>query len=72
MSSEKKWVDRDHYRVTSEDQKTSWLYKANGGLLGPDNCIEVADHHANGTTTAYEYDGGFLKSLFDGGRGKKK
>jgi hypothetical protein len=72
MSSEKKWVDEDHYRVTSDDGKTSWLYEADGSLLGTDTCIEVADHHSDGTTTAYEHEHGFMKSLFDGGRGKKK
>ena len=72
MSSEKQWVDENHYRVTSDDGKTSWLYEADGGFFGPDTCVEVADHHGNGTTTAYEYEYGLLNNLVDGGRGTEK
>lgn len=64
-------VDKNHHRDTSDDGKTSYLYK-DGSLISPDTCIEVADHHSDGTTTAYKYDGGFLNSLFHGGRGEKK
>lgn len=67
----KSHIDEDHYRVTFDDGKTSRVYEK-GGLFGPDKCIEVADHHADETTTAYEYDGSLLGSLLDGGRGKKK
>jgi hypothetical protein len=57
--SDTNWVDKDHYRVTSDDSRTSYLYKADGGLFGPDTCEEVAEHHSDGTTDAYEHDNSF-------------
>lgn len=69
--SEKHWVDRNHYRTVSEDGKTSYLFKADGGLFHPDTCEEIADHHSDGTTTAYKSDNSLL-SLNGGGRGERK
>ena len=63
----KDWVDEDHYRVTSDDGKSSVLYEADGGLFGPDTVVEVADHHSDGTTDAYE-----PLSPLVGGRGDHK
>ncbi|MBT4731190.1 hypothetical protein HOB87_04405 [Candidatus Woesearchaeota archaeon] len=51
MSKNISWVDNNHYRSTSDDGKTSYLYKA-GNLS--DTCIEIAEHHDDGTTDAYK------------------
>lgn len=67
----KSWVDKNHYRSTSDDGSTSYLYEVSG-IMGTSTCVEVADHHDDGTTTAYEYDPSFRASLFSGGRGSKK
>lgn len=62
-----------HIRSTSDNGKTSWLYEVNKGIMGgKGSCVEVADHHDDGTTTAYEHEEGFLADLFHGGRGAKK
>jgi len=66
-----------HIRDTSDDGRTSWLYEVNQGLglliSGPKGpCVEVAEHHEDGTTTAYEYDGSIIGMLFHGGKGKRK
>lgn len=63
--SEKHWVDDNHYRIVSDDGRTSRLYEADGGLFGPDTCVEVADHDTDGTTVAYEP----TDPLFTNGRG---
>jgi len=70
--SKKTWVDSDHYRVTSDDGRSSRLYNS-PGWFRPDTCVEVADHHSDGTTTAYE-PASFVQSLLNGGddRGSKK
>lgn len=72
-------VNNKQYRTVSSDGKTSHLYEADTSLLGSfglgfDKCIEVADHHSDGTTTAHEreHEHGFLNNIFYGGRGKKK
>lgn len=70
--SKKHWVDKEHYRTVSNDGKQSWLHKADGGLFGPDTCVEVADHHEDGTTSAYEYDSSITGQIFFGGKGKEK
>lgn len=70
--AEKHWIDANHYRVVSEDGKTSWVYEADGSLFGTDTCIEVADHNIDGTTTAHNYEYGIMNSLTNGGRGDKK
>jgi len=70
MSSEKHWVDKNHYRVTSDDGKTSYLYEVSG-ILCTSHCVEIAKHHSDGTTDAYEV-GGVLDSLCGDGTGKKK
>jgi hypothetical protein len=72
MTNKKEWVDREHYRVTTEGGRRSYLYKANLGLFSSDTCVEVADHHSNGTTDAYEPDTSIIGGLFNGCRGKKK
>ncbi len=72
MSSERHYVDDNHYRTVSDDGKTSWLYEHDGGLWGSSHCIEVSEHHSDGTTKAYDYDGSFLGSLFHGGKGDSK
>lgn len=68
--SEKHWVDNNHYRTVSDDGKTSYLYEVSG-ILCESHCVEIADHHSDGSTTAYEV-GGLLDSIFSGGRGAKK
>jgi hypothetical protein len=62
------WVDDNHYRDTSEDGKTSYLYEA--GTFS-DTPVEIAEHHSDGSTTAYEV-GGILDSIFNGGKGDQK
>ena len=71
LVGEKHWVDKDHYRVVSGDGTRSWLYKADGGMLGWDTCVEVATHSGD-TTRAYEYDGSLIGELLHGNRGKPK
>ena len=71
MSREKRWVDSNHYRVVSDDGSKSWLYEVSG-LFGSSHCVEVAHHHDDGTTTAYEA-GGVMDSIFHSdGRGRPK
>ncbi len=72
LMAEKHWIDDNHYREVSEDGKTSWVYKADGGLFSTDTCIEVADHRDDGTTVAHNYEYGIMNSLIYGGRGDKK
>jgi len=67
---ERSWVDSKHYRETSSDGRQSYLYEA-GGLLSPSILVEIADHHPDGTTTAYE-PGGIIDTLFGDGKGQKK
>ncbi len=63
------WVDKNHVRVTSDDGSKSYLYKSDGWTR---NCVEVADHHSDGTTDAYEPDTSIVGGLFHGGKGKHK
>ncbi|MCZ7652538.1 MAG: hypothetical protein M5U13_15755 [Thermoanaerobaculia bacterium] len=72
MGSKKHWVDRDHYRTVSDDGRRSVLHKANHGILGIDYPEEVAIHHEDGTTTAYEYDYSLFGFFFGDGRGRRK
>ncbi len=72
MSSDKHWIDKNHYREVSDDGETSYVYKANNDLFFPDPCVEIAKHHSDGTTTAYEYDNSIFGSIFHGSRGDKK
>lgn len=71
MSTKKSQVDKKHYRKTSDDGKRSYLYRKSDNPLGLDACVEVADHHEDGTTTAYER-GNLFDFFFNGDRGKKK
>ena len=68
--SKRSRVDSNHVRVTSDDGRRSYLYEVDA--LGPDVCKEVADHHKDGTTTAYEADNSFVGALFWGGKGRRK
>ncbi len=50
-----------HIRVTTPDGTQSRLYEVSYGLWdnkGP--CVEVTDHHADGTSSSYEYDAGIF------------
>jgi hypothetical protein len=62
-------VDADHVRVTSDDGRSSALYEVSA--LGERVLVEVADHHADGTTEAYESNS-TRGLLFDDGRGARK
>lgn len=55
--------------LETDDGKESWLYESDGIS---DTCVEVADHHDDGTTTAYEHSNSVFDGLFSGGRGTKK
>ena len=70
MSDKKHWVDDDHYRTVSDDGKTSYLYEVKG-VFGISTCTEIAEHHDDGSTDAYEV-GGVLDSIFSGGKGNHK
>lgn len=67
--AKEKWVDKSHVRRTTDDGRKSYLYETNGLSK---KCVEVADHHPDGTTTAYECDNSIIGQLFFGGKGKKK
>jgi hypothetical protein len=73
-----KTVDENGYiRVTSDDGRTSRLYEPSSSLseaflMGHGRCIEVAVHHTDGTTTAYEYGGGLVNEILNDGRGAPK
>jgi len=59
MSREISWVDKDHYRSSSDGGRTSYLYEADKSFLGSiglgmDKCVEKAYHHEDGTTTSYK------------------
>ena len=47
--------DDGSVRVVSENGRKSWLFESEGLFGDLNNCIEVADHHEDGTTDAYEY-----------------
>lgn len=66
---EKEIVDSNHYRVTTDDGRKSYLYETDGWS---DHCIEVADHHEDGTTDAYEVDSSISGVFFHDGKGKHK
>ncbi len=67
-----------HVRVTSDDGRTSWLYEKDNSVVGEflgggrGRCVEVADHHKDGTTDAYGKDDSIIGELFFGGKGKHK
>ncbi|MEM9292134.1 MAG: hypothetical protein AAGD01_10675 [Acidobacteriota bacterium] len=62
--------DITHVRVTSKGGRSSWLYDHKPTVFGDGRgkCVEVADHHKDGTTTAYE----FKDQIFGSGKGKRK
>lgn len=62
----KSWVDSSHYRVTSENGEKSALYHYDNTRFGSDECVELATHHSDGCTTAYERDNS-VHGLFNGG-----
>lgn len=68
--SKKSWVDNNHYRTVSDNGDRSYLYEVSG-IMGTSTLVEIADHNDDGTTAAYEV-GGFLDSIFNGGKGAKK
>jgi hypothetical protein len=63
------WVDKNHFRRTSDDGRTSYLYRTDGWF---DYCEEIAEHHPDGTTDAYEVDDSILGQLFGSGKGSHK
>jgi hypothetical protein len=63
------WVDNNHYRETSDDGKTSYLYESDGLSS---HCVEVARHNDDGTTIATEADNSIVGQLFHGGMGAQK
>ena len=65
-------VDDSHYRITDDNKRTSRLYENSGNIFIPDDCVEVTDHHSNGTSTSYEADNSLWADFWFGGRGKKK
>ncbi len=68
MSSDKHWVDSSHYRTVSSDGKTSYLHESKEDFFSTDRIVEVAKHHSDGTTDAYEND----DSFFGSGHGSHK
>jgi hypothetical protein len=65
------WEDDTHYRTVSEDGKTSWRFESHAAeLFGTDICVEVTEHHGDGTSTAYEPPG-LLDSIL-GSHGPQK
>ena len=67
--SKKEWVDDNHYRETSDDGRRSYLWESNGWSS---NLEEVAEHHKDGTTDAYEADNSIIGSVFHGSKGNHK
>jgi hypothetical protein len=63
------WPDRNHVRVTSDDGRRSYLYETDGCSR---HCVEIADHHPDGTTRAYEVDMSLVSGLFHDCKGKEK
>lgn len=41
MSSEKHWVDDNHYRTVSDDGNTSYLYEVSG-IMCTSHCVEMS------------------------------
>jgi hypothetical protein len=75
--STKSWDENGYLRVTSDDGRRSYLYEPPETFIGKlfgghGDCIEVADHHKDGTTTAYEFESGFFNEIFNAGRGELK
>jgi hypothetical protein len=67
--TKRNWVDKTHYRETTEDGRKSYLYETNELTS---HCEEIADHHKDGTTDAYEVDDSIIGQLLYGGKGKHK
>ena len=65
-------IDDDHYRVTDDDGGSSRVYEIDTRPFCSDRCVQVAVHHRDGTTDAYEADHSFFGTLFHGGRGSHK
>jgi hypothetical protein len=64
MARDKHRIEDNHDRAVSDDGKRSYLYEVSG-ILRTSHCVEIAEHHSNGTSDAYEV-GGVLDSIFDG------
>ena len=69
---EKHWVDDEHYRIVSKNGKESLLYRAESGILGVDSIQEISEHRENGTTQAYEFEGGILWTILSDNKGRAK
>lgn len=72
MGWAKSWDENGYMRETNEEGTVSYLYEPTKGFFetltkSHGRCIEVADHHKDGTTTAYEYKPGLFNN-----RGKRK
>lgn len=63
------WPDNSHYRDTNKEGSKSYLYETNGWQS---HLVEVAEHHPDGTTKAYEADNSILGTLLHGSKGKEK
>ena len=69
MSDEKHWVDKEHFVKVSDDGKTSYKYKTDGW---DDTCVEITEHHGDGTSKSFEVDNSILGMFFGDGKGKPK
>ncbi len=66
-----------HIRVTSDDGRTSYLYKANDSVSAlvigaKGELVEVAEHNEDGTTVAHKADNSVSGWLLRGARGERK
>jgi hypothetical protein len=67
-----------HVRETTEDGTRSYLYEVDDSVTGvflndfKGQCVEVADHHPNGTTDAYEPDLGIVGTFLHDQKGTHK
>jgi hypothetical protein len=70
MSKESRVAGTDYVRVTTDDGRLSYGYHE--GLLGERSPDEIAYHHQDGTTDAYEVDTNPLNIVTGDFRGKQK
>jgi len=67
-----------HVRETAEDGRRSYLYEVDDSVSGAllndfkGKCVEVADHHPDGTTDAYEPDLGIAGTFLNDQKGRHK
>lgn len=67
--STRHWIDDTHYRVSSDDGKTSYVYQVRG-LFGRSVLVGILEHNPDGSTTAYEASGD-VDAIFKGRRGRR-